>query len=521
MTPSSAARATADIGRLVTISTRIARHGEVMAIAERFPDVFCSVGTHPHYAHEELDIGLGDLVARTRHAKVVALGEAGLDYHYDTSPREAQEQGFRRHIAAARETGLPLVIHSRDADDDMARILEEETGRGPFPAVLHCFTGGRDLARRAIALGLHISFTGILTFKNSDELRAIAAGLPADRILVETDAPYLAPGPLPRQAQRAGLRGRDRQGAGRDPRRFARRDRAADDGEFLPFVRQSSAPGSRCRMTLKFTILGCGSSGGVPRPALGWGACDPNNPKNRRRRTSLLVERRNAAGVTRVLVDTSPDLREQLLDADVDWLDAVLYTHEHADHTHGIDDLRSVFIKGRRQVDVYLDEHTSQTMRARFGYCFQAPPGSEYPPIVREHRLAAGQRDHGRGAGRPDHRPADPAGAWRHRLVRLPLRPAGLFVRPQRHAAGERRGLGRSRRVDRRLPALPAASEPFLAHGRAELDRAAAPAPRRADQPARRPRLRGAAGQIAGRMWSRRSMAWRSKFRTNWRADLL
>jgi TatD DNase family protein len=184
----------ADIGRLVTISTRIARHGEVMAIAERFPDVFCSVGTHPHYAHEELDIGLGDLVARTRHAKVVALGEAGLDYHYDTSPREAQEQGFRRHIAAARETGLPLVIHSRDADDDMARILEEETGRGPFPAVLHCFTGGRDLARRAIALGLHISFTGILTFKNSGELRAIAAGLPADRILVETDAPYLAPG---------------------------------------------------------------------------------------------------------------------------------------------------------------------------------------------------------------------------------------------------------------------------------------------------------------------------------------
>jgi TatD DNase family protein len=127
---------------------------------------------------------------------VVAIGEAGLDYHYDNSPREAQEQGFRRHIAAARETGLPLVIHSREADDDMARILEEETGRGPFPAVLHCFTGGRDLARRAIAIGLHISFTGILTFKNSGALRAIAAELPAERILVETDAPYLAPGPF-------------------------------------------------------------------------------------------------------------------------------------------------------------------------------------------------------------------------------------------------------------------------------------------------------------------------------------
>jgi phosphoribosyl 1,2-cyclic phosphate phosphodiesterase len=143
-------------------------------------------------------------------------------------------------------------------------------------------------------------------------------------------------------------------------------------------------------MTLKFTILGCGSSGGVPRPALGWGACDPNNPKNRRRRTSLLVERHGAGGITRVLVDTSPDLREQLLAADVDHLDGVLYTHEHADHTHGIDDLRSLFIKQRAPVDLYLDERTAAIMRVRFGYCFKKPPGSEYPPIAREHRLAAG-----------------------------------------------------------------------------------------------------------------------------------
>jgi TatD DNase family protein len=184
----------AGIGRIVTISTRVAKHAGLIAIAERFPDVFCSVGTHPHNAHEELDVTAADLVARARHPKVVAIGEAGLDYHYDYSPRDAQERGFRSHIAAARETGLPLVIHAREADDDVARILEEETGRGPFPAVLHCFTGGRDLAMRAIALGLSISFTGILTFKKSDELRAIAAELPADRILVETDAPYLAPG---------------------------------------------------------------------------------------------------------------------------------------------------------------------------------------------------------------------------------------------------------------------------------------------------------------------------------------
>jgi len=184
----------AGIARLVTISTRVKRHGEVLAIAERFPDVYCSVGTHPHHAHEELDLGANDLVARTRHPKVVAIGEAGLDYHYDFSPRAAQEQGFRAHIAAARATGLPLVIHAREADDDVARILEEETGKGAFPAVLHCYTGGPDLAQRAIALGLFISFTGILTFKKSDELRAIAKNLPADRILVETDAPYLAPG---------------------------------------------------------------------------------------------------------------------------------------------------------------------------------------------------------------------------------------------------------------------------------------------------------------------------------------
>jgi phosphoribosyl 1,2-cyclic phosphate phosphodiesterase len=143
-------------------------------------------------------------------------------------------------------------------------------------------------------------------------------------------------------------------------------------------------------MTLTFTILGCGSSAGVPRPALGWGACDPANPKNRRRRTSLLVERRDGAGITRVLIDTSPDLREQLIDAHVDWLDGVFYSHEHADHTHGIDDLRSLFIKQRRQLDLYMDVNTAKVVRERFAYCFESPPGSEYPPIATELRLNAG-----------------------------------------------------------------------------------------------------------------------------------
>jgi TatD DNase family protein len=184
----------AGIGRMVTISTRVRRQPDLLAIADRFPEVYCSVGTHPHHAHEELDVGAADLVAHARHPKVVAIGEAGLDYHYDNSPREAQERGFRTHIAAARETGLPLVIHAREADADVAAILREESGKGAFPAVLHCFTGGRELAFAGIDLGLYVSFTGILTFKNSTELRAIAKDLPADRILVETDAPYLAPG---------------------------------------------------------------------------------------------------------------------------------------------------------------------------------------------------------------------------------------------------------------------------------------------------------------------------------------
>ncbi len=186
--------AAAGIARMVTISTRVREADRLAVISNNFMNVYRSIGTHPHNAHEEPDVTVADLVAHTRHPKVVAIGEAGLDYHYDLSPRDAQETGFRRHIAAARETQLPLVIHAREADGDVGRILEEETAQGAFPAVLHCFTAGPELARRAIALGLYISFTGILTYKKSDDLRAIAAALPADRILVETDAPYLGPG---------------------------------------------------------------------------------------------------------------------------------------------------------------------------------------------------------------------------------------------------------------------------------------------------------------------------------------
>ena len=184
----------AGIGRIVTISTRVRRLEALLKIAERFPNVYCSVGTHPHQADEEDGISADELIALTRHPKVVALGEAGLDYFYQHGSREAQERGFRAHIAAARATGLPLVIHTREADVDCGRILDEEMAKGSFRAVLHCYTGGRELAMKAIAHGLSISFTGILTFKNSQAIRDIAAELPAERIMVETDAPYLGPG---------------------------------------------------------------------------------------------------------------------------------------------------------------------------------------------------------------------------------------------------------------------------------------------------------------------------------------
>ena len=184
----------AGIGRIVTISTRVRRLQGLLDIAARFPNVYCTVGTHPHHADEEDGIPAQELIELARHPKVVGLGEAGLDYFYKNGSPEAQARGFRAHIEAARKTGLPLVIHTRDADDDCKRILEEEVGKGPFKAVLHCYTGGRQLAMRAVELGLSVSFTGILTFKNSQNLRDIASELPADRIMVETDAPYLAPG---------------------------------------------------------------------------------------------------------------------------------------------------------------------------------------------------------------------------------------------------------------------------------------------------------------------------------------
>jgi TatD DNase family protein len=186
----------AGVTRMVTIATRRESWENVIALCERFEGVFCALGVHPHNAGSE---GLDDpapLVEACAHPKVVAVGEAGLDYHYDFAPRDRQAVNFRAHIEAARQTGLPLVVHTREADEDTAAILEEEMARGTFTGVLHCFSSGRRLAERAIAIGFDLGIGGILTFRRSDDLRRIVADMPMDRLLLETDAPYLAPVPL-------------------------------------------------------------------------------------------------------------------------------------------------------------------------------------------------------------------------------------------------------------------------------------------------------------------------------------
>jgi TatD DNase family protein len=187
--------ADAGVGLMLSISSRVKNFPRLLEIAKGHENVFCTVGTHPHNAHEELDVSVADLVKLTQHPKVVGIGEAGLDYHYDLAPREAQMQGFRNHISAARESGLPLIIHTREAEDDTARVLEEEMAKGKFKALLHCFTSKQWLAEKGVELGLTVSFSGILTYKNAEDLRITAKALPIERLLVETDAPFLAPMP--------------------------------------------------------------------------------------------------------------------------------------------------------------------------------------------------------------------------------------------------------------------------------------------------------------------------------------
>jgi TatD DNase family protein len=185
----------AGVKLMLSIGTRVRKFDQILAIAERHAHVFCTVGTHPHNAAEEPDVTAEELARLARHPKVVGIGEAGLDYHYDHSPRDQQAKSFRIHIEAARETGLPLVIHSREAEADTAAILEEEMAKGIFKPLLHCFSSKAELAERGLELGAYVSFSGILTYKNAEDIRGVARQVPLDRLLVETDAPYLAPVP--------------------------------------------------------------------------------------------------------------------------------------------------------------------------------------------------------------------------------------------------------------------------------------------------------------------------------------
>jgi TatD DNase family protein len=185
----------AGVGTCLSIGTELARFPGVRAVAEKFPDVWCSVGVHPHEAEKELLTDAGPLLAETSHPKVVGIGETGLDYYYEHSPHGPQIANFRAHIDASRRSGLPLIVHTRDADDDTIKVLEEEMERGRFPGLIHCFTGTQRLADAALALGFSISVSGIATFKNSAALRDVLQTVPLDRLLVETDAPFLAPVP--------------------------------------------------------------------------------------------------------------------------------------------------------------------------------------------------------------------------------------------------------------------------------------------------------------------------------------
>ena len=479
-TPWWRAPGTAGIGRMVTISTRVRRHAELLAHRR----ALCRrvlLGRHPSASRRTKSSTSTRPTSwsASRHPKVVAIGEAGLDYHYDNSPREAQEQGFRTHIAAARETGLPLVIHAREADDDMARILEEEMGQGRLPgraALLHRRPRARPA--RGIALGLYVSFTGILTFKNSRRParhRGRAAGRPhpgRDRRALSRARP------LPRQAQRAGLCGRDRQGAGRGPRRLVRRrsraqttdnffrlfakvprrrarPRGAHDAALhhsgLRLIRRRAAAGARLgrlrSRTIRRTAGGgprCWSSAAAPTasPAC-WSTPRPTCASSFSMPTSI----------GSMACSFTPRARRP-----------------HPWHRRSARRCSSTRAGGSTSIST---SRPRAMMRPRFGYCFETPPGSEYPPIVTEHRMQAGQPVTIEGAGRPDHGAARPAAARRHYFARLPLRraspiPATSAACPTTSVAA----LAGPRRLDRRRAALRAASEPFQRRRGARLDRA-------------------------------------------------
>ena len=366
---------------MITVGTRIEKAQRLVEIAEAYDDVYFTVGTHPHEAAGEAAADFAAMRRFAAHPKCVGIGEAGLDYHYNYAPPEVAKGVFRGQIGLARELGLPLVIHTREAEDDTAAILREEMGQGTFAALLHCFTSSRALAETALDLGLSISFSGVVTFKKSDELRAIARDVPLDRILVETDAPYLAP--VPHRGKR------------NEPAYVAATARAVAEAKGM--APEALAEAARANTLSLFSrIAADGGRAGEPHrhdPRLrlvrrraarraGLGRLRPGQSANRRRRCALLIERVGEAGVTTVLIDVGPDIREQLIGADVRRVDGVLITHPHADHTHGIDDLRPLYHTRHARVDIHMDEPTALRVWEAFAYVFETPEGSSYPPMA-------------------------------------------------------------------------------------------------------------------------------------------
>ena len=325
----------------------------------------------------------------------MGIGETGLDFYYEHSPRDEQVESFRAHIAASRQTGLPLIVHTRDADRETIDILEEEAGKGAFPGLIHCFSPGAEVARRALALGFYISISGIVTFKAAEALRGIVRDIPLDRLLVETDSPYLAPVPKrgktnePAYVAHTAAKVAELKGVS------VGELEAATTSQFLPALRQGGAP------AVRVTILGCGTSAGVPRPGgkdgLGeWGAANPEDDRNRRRRCSILVQDKGKTAPRRHLARSAsaaarrPGRTRRRGD---------LWTHEHADQVHGIDDLRPYALRQGR-IEAWADSHTSAILRRRFGYCFEAEGNGFYNPIYQPN-LIEGPVQRRRPAGDP------------------------------------------------------------------------------------------------------------------------
>ena len=387
-----------------------------------------------------------EIVALSRHPRCIAIGEAGLDYHYDNSPRDVQRAGVpHAHRGGARER--PAARHPRprrrrrhDRDPHARRW-----GRAPSTPSCTASPPARRLAEVGVELGFYVSFSGILTFKRSDELREIAARVPA-RSPARRDRRALPRArAASRPSERAGLCGAHGAGAGRRrrPRRSTRLAELTTANFYRLFGKAAAADRvaaeTAAGMTLTVTILGCGSSGGVPRVGSGWGACDPQNPKNRRRRCSILVERAGPGGTTSVLVDTSPDLREQLLDAGVTPpRRGAVHARPCRPHPRHRRPAAARHPHAPAHPGLCRRARPSRVLHERFGYCFETPPGSEYPPILDEHRIdagAAGERSTGRaalvtGAAVRD----DPR---RRRRARLPLRRPRLCERRERHAGRE------------------------------------------------------------------------------------